>query len=248
MTWNNIGTNMSAIVETHVVQSEAAAVMSVIERAARDGNIEVAERMLAMQERILARNAELAFNESMRASQEEMPKVLRNKRNEQTNSKYADLEKVNDAIVPVYTKHGFSLSFGTDSSSLEGHIGITCMVSHVQGHSRPYRCDMPLDLVGLKGNANKTATHAHGSTMSYGRRYLALLIFNVTLTNEDRDGNQKSDRLTTDQVTALNDLIKEVAADRARFLAYIGADSVESIPAAKFNTAKAALESKRGAK
>lgn len=185
---------MNAVVTTeHVPEptSSANALIQVIERAASNPNIDVEkmERLLAMQERILDRNAEVAFNEAMRAAQEEMPKVLRNKRNDQTNSNYADLEKVNEIIVPVYVHHGFSLSFGTADTPTPGHIRITCLVSHVAGHSRPYFCDMPLDIAGIKGNQNKTPTHAHGSTMSYGRRYLTLLIFNITLTNEDNDGN-----------------------------------------------------------
>jgi hypothetical protein len=185
---------MNAVVEspqTQTQRSDATALIQVIERAAANEKIDVEkmERLLAMQERILDRNAEVAFNEAMRAAQEEMPKVLRNKRNDQTNSHYADLEKVNEIIVPVYVKHGFSLSFGTADTPTLGHIRITCLVSHVAGHSRPYFCDMPLDIAGIKGNQNKTPTHAHGSTMSYGRRYLTLLIFNITLTNEDNDGN-----------------------------------------------------------
>lgn len=187
---------MSAVIQQpDEPQRDATGIVAVIERAALNPDIDVEkmERLLAMQERIMTRNAEMAFNSAMRSAQEEMPKVLRNKSNEQTSSKYADLERVNEIIVPVYTKHGFSLSFGTGTSSLDGHILITCLVSHIEGHTRPYQCDMPLDLAGLKGNQNKTPTHAHGSTMSYGRRYLTLLIFNITLTNEDKDGNRPSD-------------------------------------------------------
>lgn len=229
------------------VQGSSTAIIQVIERAALNPDIDVEkmERLLAMQERIMTRNAEMAFNSAMRAAQEEMPKVLRNKNNDQTSSKYADLEKVNEIIVPVYTKHGFSLSFGTGTSTLDGHILITCLVSHVEGHTRPYQCDMPLDLAGIKGNQNKTPTHAHGSTMSYGRRYLTLLIFNVTLTNEDKDGNQPGDRITDDQVTVLMDLAEEVKADRVKFLAYMKVEKLADIAAKDFNRAKTALESKR---
>jgi hypothetical protein len=51
-------------------------------------------------------------------------------------------------------------------------------------------------MTGPKGNQNKTATHGFGSTMSYGRRYLICLIFNITLTNEDQDGNQPGEQVT----------------------------------------------------
>lgn len=167
-----------------------------IERLAanKDVDVEKLERMLAMQERILAKQGEMAFNEAMKTCQEEMPAILRNKENQQTNSRYADLEAVNNAIVPIYTKHGFSLSFGTADCPVTAHYRITCLVSHTGGHSRPYQADIPIDAAGIKGTANKTGTHAFGSTMSYGRRYVTLMIFNLTLTNEDNDGQRKAGR------------------------------------------------------
>lgn len=171
--------------------SEGTALIQAIERAANNPAVDVEkmERLFALQERMLARNAELAFNESMRAAQEEMPKIYRNKENKQTNSYYADLERIADAVVPCYTKHGFALSYGTEDCPITGSMRVTCLVSHVAGHSRAYKADVALDLTGLKGMVNKTATHGFGSTMSYARRYLVLMIFNLTLTNEDNDGN-----------------------------------------------------------
>lgn len=242
---------MSAVIERTdepAVQESSTAIIQVIERAALNPAIDVEkmERLLAMQERIMTRNAEMSFNSAMRAAQEEMPKVLRNKRNDQTSSNYADLEKVNDVIVPVYTKHGFSLSFGTADTTTEGHIRITCFVSHVDGHSRPYFADMPLDIAGIKGNQNKTPTHAHGSTMSYGRRYLTLLIFNISLTNEDKDGNQSGDCITESQITDLMALAEEVKADKQKFLTYMNVEKLSDIPAKAFSKAVAALQAKRG--
>lgn len=238
---------MSAVINSPDVVESTTAIVSVIERAAINPDIDVEkmERLFALQERMLTRNAEVAFNAAMRAAQEEMPKVLRNKRNDQTSSNYADLEKVNEIIVPVYTKHGFSLSFGTGDTQTLGHIRITCLVSHVDGHSRPYFCDMPLDLAGIKGNQNKTATHAHGSTMSYGRRYLTLLIFNVTLTNEDRDGNQPGDTINEDQIANLQALIEEVKADKAKFLKFLRVGDLADLAANRYSAAVKALEAKR---
>lgn len=239
---------MSAVVERPEEPVESStAIIQVIERAALNPDIDVEkmERLFALQERMLTRNAEMSFNAAMRAAQEEMPKVLRNKRNDQTSSNYADLEKVNEVIVPVYTKHGFSLSFGTADTTIPGHIRITCLASHIDGHSRPYFADMPLDLAGLKGNQNKTPTHAHGSTMSYGRRYLTLLIFNITLTNEDKDGNQPGETITEEQVTDLMALAEEVKADRQKFLAYMKVEKLADIAAKDYSRAVQALESKR---
>jgi hypothetical protein len=227
---------------------EPANILDVIARAANDPATDVSkmEKLLEMYERIAGKNAEVAFNASMKAAQEEMPKILRNKENQQTNSRYADLEKVNAAIVPVYTKQGFSLSFGTADCPLPGHYRVTCLVSHVGGHSRGYQADIPADMTGMKGNQNKTATHGFGSTMSYGRRYLTLLVFNITLTNEDTDGIQGGETLNDEQIANIEALITETASDKAKFLRYLKVESLDVIPAKNYSAVVKLLEAKRG--
>lgn len=172
--------------------TSANALIAVIERAASNPDIDVEkmERLLAMQERIMTQNAKTAFNEAMRLAQTEMPKIKRNRENKATHSKYADLEAVTDAAVPIYTKHGFSVSYGTTDCPIPGHYRMTALCAHIAGYEREYQADIPIDNTGPKGEQNKTMTHGFGSTMSYGRRYMICLIFNITLTNEDTDGNR----------------------------------------------------------
>lgn len=172
--------------EQGVTQSS---LLAVIERAATNKDIDVDKmgKLLDMHERICRTQAEAAFNDAMRVVQEEIPRIHRDAVNPTTNSKYARLESLLKIVVPIYTQHGFSLSFGTGECPLPGHYRITCVVSHKAGHSRNYQCDIPADTTGMKGSLNKTATHGFGSTMSYGRRYLTLLVFNIALVNEDDD-------------------------------------------------------------
>lgn len=177
---------------SEVVSPNAASLMSVIARAASDPSMDVEkmERMLAMVERMKATEAEGLFNTAMSEAQAEMPSVFRDAQNPSTNSRYTRLESLNDAVVPVTTRHGFAMSFGTADCPTAGHYRITCTVSHKGGHSRLYQLDLPNDSMGAKGNQNKTLVHGAGSSMSYGRRYLTLMIFNVSLTNEDDDANR----------------------------------------------------------
>ncbi len=51
--------------------------------------------------------------------------------------------------------------------------------------------------------------------------------------------------LTDDQITVIEDLIKEVGADKNAFLKYMNVQFVSAIPANQFEQAKAALEKKR---
>jgi hypothetical protein len=53
---------------------------------------------------------------------------------------------------------------------------------------RKYHLDGALDDAGKDGTKNKTGIQAMGSTVSYLRRYLVCMIFNVS-TDDDNDGN-----------------------------------------------------------
>lgn len=187
---NQVATQEASAIQSAPAQNDASAIIQVIERAAMNPDVDIdkMERLLQMQERVLNRNAEQEFNQAMARAQTDMRPVVRDASNDQTRSRYARLETIDRQVRPVYTSCGFSLSFGTDDCPIEGHIRIICDASHVGGHSKRYKVDMPLDMTGMKGNQNKTATHAHGSTMSYGRRYLTLLIFNIAMAQEDDDG------------------------------------------------------------
>ncbi len=165
-------------------------VLKTLENALNKGvDADSLEKLLNMQERVLNRNAEQAYYNAMREVQAEMIVISKNRTNSQTNSGYADLSHIQKAVTPVYTKHGFCLSFGTADSPLPEHVRITCDVMHSQGHQRAYMTDIPLDTHGIKGVVNKTGVHGTGSAMSYGQRYLTKLIFNLNTGEEDDDGN-----------------------------------------------------------
>ena len=167
------------------------ALMVVITRAASDSSMDVEklERLASLYERLKGKQAEQDFNAAMSKAQTEMPMVVKDAKNPQTNSLYARLETMMKVVVPVATKHGFSMSFGTADCPIQGYIRHTCIVSHNAGHSRTYQCDLPNDNLGPKGTANKSLMHGAGSSFSYGRRYLTMMIFNVSTGMEDDDGN-----------------------------------------------------------
>lgn len=232
-------------------QSEVAALIQAIERAAVNPAVDVdkMERLFALQERMFAKNAEVAFNEALAAVQSELPKIKRNRKNNQTGSLYADLEAVTDAAAPVYTRHGFALSFTQEDCPTEGRMRVVCLCSHRAGHTRRYQYDPSLDMTGLKGNANKTPIQGEGSTFSYAQRYLTKLIFNLTLTDEDNDGQSAGGCITDKQAADLQAKITEVGANEAQFLRFLKVEKLEDLPASKYTAAIRALEDKaRGAK
>lgn len=199
--------------------NESTAMLTMIQRAATDPAFDAdkMQKMMEMYERHTDRTAAAAFNAAMVRAQAQIGPVFRDKINTQTSSSYAALESIDKKISPVYTAYGFSLSFGTADSSLVGHIRTVCDCMHEGGHTKQYHIDLPIDSVGIKGSVNKTGVHASGSTFSYARRYLTMMIFNVVMTNEDDDGqgaNSPQDPppepvITAGQAAQLDALLKK---------------------------------------
>lgn len=172
-------------------------------------DVDKLERLLDMQKEWQAQEAFRAYAEAMNRCQEEMPVVVKDKKNEQTGSLYARLERVAESIRPVYVKHGFSLDFTEDDSPLEGHRRIICTATHIGGHQKQFRLDSKIDNVGAKGTPNKTDIQGLGSMCSYLRRYLTLMVFNITVADEDNDGNSHEPTMTGDMLLILRTKIEE---------------------------------------
>ncbi len=225
--------------------TESNALISMIERAARDPAVDIdkMERLVSMQERAMARNSEQAFNDAMTAAQGKMVRIAADSTNPQTKSKYASYAALDKAMRPVYTKHGFALSFGTEADAPTDFVRITCHVSN-SGYTRKYQVDMPADGKGAKGGDVMTKTHAVGSAMSYGQRYLLKMIFNVAIGVDD-DGNAAADtseKITEKQATDIIDLLESTGADRAKFLKWAKVERVDDIPTAYYQSCVDAIK------
>lgn len=165
--------------------------LSMFERLARDAAVDVdkLERLMQMHERAQARMAEEAFNGAMSTAQKGMRQISTDAQNPQTQSRYASYSKLDKALRPIYTEHGFALSFNTGDGGPENYVRVLCYVTHASGFARTYHVDMPADGKGAKGNDVMTRTHATGAALSYGMRYLLKMIFNVAVGEDDTDGN-----------------------------------------------------------
>lgn len=180
---------MSDLVSTNH-EAEQASMLAVIQRAASDPSVDMdkLERLLALRDRMEAKEAEAQFNGAMSRVQSSMGRISADATNPQTRSNYATYGKLDKALRPIYTKEGLSLSFDTEPAP-DGYVGMVCYASHTAGHTRTYRAQVPSDGKGAKGNDVMTKTHAFGSGTSYGMRYLLKMIFNVAIGEEDDDGN-----------------------------------------------------------
>lgn len=225
--------------------TEATSILAVIERAARspDVDLDKMERLLSMHERIIERQAKASYSASLAQMQPELPMIgerggIKNK-DGVVQSRYALWEDVVSQITPVLSRHGFALSFRTGNDA--GGVTVTGVLSHRDGHSEQTTLTLPIDASG-----SKNAVQSVGSSTSYGKRYTAAALLNLRTGDVDDDGQAGGGGFITEaQAADIEALITEVGANRAFFLKYLKAESVERIPASKYSNAVAALEKKR---
>lgn len=167
--------------------NESAAMLQIISTAAMNPEVDIdkMERMMVMHEKLLNRDAQMAYNSAMSKLQSELPTITENGQievNKVIRSKYAKFEDINEAIRPLLKKHGFSVSFKSDF--VEQMLDVTGIISHKQGHSEQTTMRLPFDTSGSKNNVQ-----AIGSSVSYGKRYCVCMLLNIATGGEDNDGN-----------------------------------------------------------
>lgn len=241
---NQIATK-AAKIELMQEPNEGGALINMIERVAMnpDVSIDVLERLMAMQERVAERDARMAYASDYAAMQAEMPTVKERGKGH-NGVTYALWEDVNAAVRPVLTKYGFGLSFRTSQS--EKLITVTAIVSHREGHSEETTQSFPHDSSG-----SKNAIQAVGSSISYGKRYTAGALLNLTSGETDNDGATVVDTITEEQIMELRDLIEASTVDEPFFIKYANSqintatiEKLADIPANNFNGCVHALKQK----
>lgn len=144
-------------------------------------------KMLEFQERHEANQARKAYASDFATAQSNIAAVVKTKVNPQTKSKYAGLDGVIEMSKPVYTKQGFSIIYYEGETEVAESIRVCADVLHRAGHKETYHLDVPLGGVGIKGVVNMTKIHAKATSVTYGRRYLLCMIWNIP--TQDDDGN-----------------------------------------------------------
>lgn len=151
----------------------------------KDVDLDKLKQLMDMQEEWEKRQASEHFNEAMALAQGEMTGISKDSVNPQTRSQYASLAALDAAIRPIYTKHGFSVSFDEADAS-ETHVLLLIYVS-CGSETRKFRKWVPVNTKGFQGREMMTLTHASIGAVTYGRRTLLKMVFN--LAEEDDDGN-----------------------------------------------------------
>ena len=212
----------------------ASTILALIERVALDprADVEKLERMMAMYERLKAKEAELAYNAAKGRILKKLVsiKIVKNRsvlyeiekgkpqKGTYEAFKYAPLEEIDKHLRPLLAEEDMDLSYSDEPRERDG-ILIRGRLKHLPGgHYEDSFMPAPPDTTGGKSNVQ-----AVGSTNSFLRRYVACNIFNIVIVGDDDDGTGGT--IDEAQTKTILDLIKKAKAG-TKFLKYMKAQSV----------------------
>lgn len=238
-------------------ETGSVALMRMIERGVMDPTFDVAklEKLLAVKkdwERDEARKAFVAAKAAFRA---EAPTVGKDKhvgfdaKDDGSGSRgkveydHATLGNVAATISPILGRHG--LAYSWETKQLDGGIiEVTCVLTHALGHSERVTLR-----AGADNSGKKNAIQQMGSTVTYLQRYTLLAITGTATADQDDDGlsAEATMMIDEDQKEELVELLKLPGQNTKAFLEYLGIESLDRLPAARFPAAKKALREKAAA-
>lgn len=154
----------------------------------RGANMDLMERLMALQERHEANEARKAFVDNMAAFKCEPLDIFKRKEvGYKTQDggfvgyKHAELSDVVAVVVPALARNGFSHRW--DVKQEQGRVFVTCIVTHRAGHSESLTMDAAPDDSGKKNKLQQVA-----STVTYLQRYTLLGITGTAAKGMDDDG------------------------------------------------------------
>jgi len=153
-----------------------------------DGDLDRLERLWQMQVQFNAASAKQQFIAAMAALKAEAIDIVKRKevdfpnaKGGRTQYKHAELSDVIAAVVPALSKHGLAHRWDCDQKN--GQMVVSCIVTHIAGHSERLTMEAPYDASG-----GKNAIQAIGSAKTYLERYTLLGILGLSTRSEDDDG------------------------------------------------------------
>lgn len=225
--------------------------MQMLEIAVNKGaDLESLQKLMDLQERWEANEARKAFVTAKAAFKAEAPRLTKNKHvgfeskrgGADTDYNHTTLDHADDVLSPVLSKHGLTYSWETEQAE-GGLIRVTCVLTHVMGHSERVTLQAGPDQSG-----NKNSIQAVGSTVTYLQRYTLLAATGMATADQDNDGLSPVDLISAEQKDELVALMREVDADVPRFFKYLGVPTIDELPEAAFGNAVTALKAKQKAK
>jgi len=215
----------------------------------RDVPVETIERLVALRERALAKQAEQAYNAAFAAFQAECPPVPKTSRAEiatRQGSKYgysyAELDEIADTVRPHLTKHGLSFNWDCRVSDDGARMTATCRLRHIGGHGDSAEFPIP-----TASSSAMSDQQRYAAALTFAKRQSLISVLGLVTTGATPDAPGDLTPISSEQFMTLAALIQEVGADLGKFLRYAKVSRLEDIPAGRYGSLVAALEQKRKA-
>lgn len=158
--------------------------MDMIAKAVSSGaSIEALERLMALKERHDKEVARQAFLNALSDFQMDAPDIRKTKGVEFGNTKYtyAPLADIDRQLRKPMKDHGFSKRWEIHDNGDE--IKVTCIISHIGGHTEQTAMTAKPDTSG-----SKNPIQARGSAIEYMKRYTLVGALGITTADSDIDG------------------------------------------------------------
>ncbi|SRR5258706_13687932 len=161
--------------------------MSMLQIALQKGaSIEQMTQLLDLQDRWEKTEARKAYVVAMGKFKADAPRIVKDKAVSfgagKTSYKHATLDNASEQIGAALAKHGISHRWNVEQKE-NGVISVTCILTHVLGHSEQVSMSAQPDTSG-----SKNSIQAIGSTTSYLQRYTLFAATGLAPKDADTDG------------------------------------------------------------
>lgn len=189
------------------------------------------EKLISMKNDMDNRQAKLAYARDYAAMKGKLPKIIKNQTNDHTNSDYADLAQINEAVDPILADFGFATTQKVISQT-ENSITIRAEILHRDGHSESMDITFPIDNKGPNGTVNKTMIQGMSSTISYLKRVAKCTILDIAA-GDDNDGNvtkKETKFISIEQAAEIDMRVRALGTEyHKRFMTWIAVTTIPEI-------------------
>lgn len=245
--------------------------LSLIEKAVVAGNIDLVDKMMALQERWEKNESVKAFNNALAAAKAEIKPIIKNRHvgfrakngGSDTSYNHEDIAGIADHIDGILGRHGLFYRWKPSNDFAAGTVTVKCIVAHRLGHSEETELSGKVDVSG-----NKNPLQAVASAVTYLERYTLKAALGLASKHDDDgraagspvrasapaardepDAEDTGELLSPKQIEELQGLIVNRGVNIAPFLAWVarsapGVEKLGDIPASLFDSSVAAIKQK----
>lgn len=216
--------------------SIALMLQTMVEKGITGESVAAFGQLVALKERMDAKQAEKEFATDFIALQREIPKVKATKavpgKGDTIKYHFAPYEEIMDAVQPLLEKHGFAVTFGSRfESTPPPRMVATCTLVHRGGHSKSNEFGARVG----DGPPGASPAQADGAASTYAKRFALCNALNIRTEGLDDDARLVGAPITGEFADAIRKRVEYLKMDEAVFFKLAGAAHYEAIPQSKYD-------------